>query len=234
MNRNPMPLFFAIVLALLVSGCGSIVRIDPPAVSRRFDGLPDPAAMKSRPTRIARGTPLNLVVSKNTERLLSLMDACRNLTLKDAPQRSSLLLGLTGITPREVNARLDIGQTYVAKVAGALQHRFGKVAFADSIDEAKRANHGNPIALLDATGGDTRCSQSGGGEIGLVLDRIDTSVAFVSPEMDRLCEVNSDAPWFEAQIKGVLPWFGTSLERYREYLDWVGERLGAQLDKCVN
>jgi hypothetical protein len=233
MNSNIARLI-VIVLALAASGCGSIVRIEPPGVVRAFDGLPDPAALKSRPSRIARGTPLTLVVSKNTQRLLSLMDNCRSLTLKDAAPRSSLLLGLTGITPREVNAQLDIGQTYVAKVANALQQRFGKVTFADSIEEAQRTNQSNPIALLDATGGDTHCAESGGGDIGLVLDRIDTRVAFVSPALERICETSSSAPWLRAQLTGVLPWFGSSLQRHHDYLDWVGERLGTQLDKCVN
>ena len=152
----------------------------------------------------------------------------------EAPRRSSLLLGMTGITPREVNARLDIGETYVFKVAGALRQRFGKVTFAGSVKEAQRSSPpGGAIALLDATGGDTRCAQSPGGDVGLQLDRIDTTVAFLSPALERICETRSSAPWREAEFNGALSIFGTSLERHREYLEWVGDSLGRRLDRCV-
>ena len=230
-------LLFALVVALLSSGCTTTVRIQPPSVVRAFDGLPDPAQLANDgATRIARGTPLTLIVSKNTEKLLSMIDACRDLTLKETSRPSSLLLGLTGITPREVNARLDIGQTYVAKVANALQQRFGKVGFASSMQEAQAAAgaaNGGAIALLDATGGSTRCAQSPGGDIGLVLDRIDTQVVFLSPAMKRICETRSSARWRDAEFKGVLSLFGSSLERHREYLDWLGDSLQQQLTKCV-
>ena len=225
---------FAVVLALLSSGCTSMVRIQAPSVVRAFDGLPDPArlAKANGTSRIARGTPLTLIVSKNTERLLSLIDACRDLTLKETTRPSSFLLGLTGITPREVNARLDIGQVYVVKVANALQRHFGKVVFADSVPQAPPAG-GGAIALLDATGGGTRCAQSPGGDIGLVLDRIDTHMVFLSPSMERICELRSNAPWLEAEFTGVLSLFGSSLERHREYLDWLGDSLERQLGQCV-
>ena len=227
-------LLIAIVVALLSSGCTTTVRIQAPSVVRAFDGLPDPAQLANDgATRIARGTPLTLIVSKNTEKLLSMIDACRDLTLKETSRPSSLLLGLTGITPREVNANLDIGQTYVAKVANALQKRFGKVGFANSIQEAQAAANGGAIALLDATGGSTRCAQSPGGDIGLVLDRIDTQVVFLSPAMKRICETRSSARWRDAEFKGVLSLFGSSLERHREYLDWLGDSLQQQLAKCV-
>jgi hypothetical protein len=228
-------LLIAIVVALLSSGCTTTVRIQAPSVVRAFDGLPDPAQLANDgATRIARGTPLTLIVSKNTEKLLSMIDACRDLTLKETSRPSSLLLGLTGITPREVNANLDIGQTYVAKVANALQKRFGKVGFANSIQEAQAAANGGAIALLDATGGSTRCAQSPGGDIGLVLDRIDTQVVFLSPAMKRICETQSSARWRDAEFKGVLSLFGSSLERHREYLDWLGDSFEQQLGKCVS
>jgi len=228
-------LLFALVVALLSSGCTTTVRIQPPSVVRAFDGLPDPAQLASDgTTRIARGTPLTLIVSKNTEKLLSMIDACRDLTLKETSRPSSLLLGLTGITPREVNAQLDIGQTYVAKVANALQKRFGKVGFANSIQEAQAAANGGAIALLDATGGSTRCAQSPGGDIGLVLDRIDTQVVFLSPAMKRICETRSSARWRDAEFKGVLSLFGSSLERHREYFDWLGDSLEQQLGRCLS
>ena len=229
-------LLIAIVVALLSSGCATTVRIQSPSVQRPFDGLPDPAQLASDGARrIPRGTPLTLIVSKNTEKLLSLIDACRDLTLKETSRPSSLLLGLTGITPREVNARLDIGQTYVAKVAQALQQRFGKVGFASSVQEAQTAAaSGGAIALLDATGGNTRCAQSPGGDIGLVLDRIDTQVVFLSPAMKRICETQSSARWRDAEFKGVLSLFGSSLERHREYLDWLGDSFEQQLGKCVS
>ena len=228
-------LLIAIVVALLSSGCTTTVRIQAPSVVRAFDGLPDPAQLANDgATRIARGTPLTLIVSKNTEKLLSMIDACRDLTLKETSRPSSLLLGLTGITPREVNANLDIGQTYVAKVANALQKRFGKVGFANSIQEAQAAANGGAIALLDATGGSTRCAQSPGGDIGLVLDRIDTQVVFLSPAMKRICETQSSARWRDAEFKGVLSLFGSSLERHREYFDWLGDSLEQQLGKCVS
>ena len=228
-------LLIAIVVALLSSGCTTTVRIQAPSVVRAFDGLPDPAQLANDgATRIARGTPLTLIVSKNTEKLLSMIDACRDLTLKETSRPSSLLLGLTGITPREVNANLDIGQTYVAKVANALQKRFGKVGFANSIQEAQAAANGGAIALLDATGGSTRCAQSPGGDIGLVLDRIDTQVVFLSPAMKRICETRSSARWRDAEFKGVLSLFGSSLERHREYFDWLGDSLEQQLGRCVS
>jgi hypothetical protein len=228
-------LLIAIVVALLSSGCTTTVRIQAPSVVRAFDGLPDPAQLANDgATRIARGTPLTLIVSKNTEKLLSMIDACRDLTLKETSRPSSLLLGLTGITPREVNANLDIGQTYVAKVANALQKRFGKVGFANSIQEAQAAANGGAIALLDATGGSTRCAQSPGGDIGLVLDRIDTQVMFLSPAMKRICETRSSARWRDAEFKGVLSLFGSSLERHREYFDWLGDSLEQQLGRCLN
>lgn len=228
-------LLIAIVVALLSSGCTTTVRIQAPSVVRAFDGLPDPAQLANDgATRIARGTPLTLIVSKNTEKLLSMIDACRDLTLKETSRPSSLLLGLTGITPREVNANLDIGQTYVAKVANALQKRFGKVGFANSIQEAQAAANGGAIALLDATGGSTRCAQSPGGDIGLVLDRIDTQVMFLSPAMKRICETRSSARWRDAEFKGVLSLFGSSLERHREYFDWLGDSLEQQLGRCVS
>jgi hypothetical protein len=228
-------LFFALAVALLSSGCTTTVRIQPPSVVRAFDGLPDPAQLADDGARrIPRGTPLTLIVSKNTEKLLSMIDACRDLTLKETSRPSSLLLGLTGITPREVNARLDIGQTYVAKVANALQQRFGKVSFAGSMQEAQTAANGGTIALLDATGGSTRCAQSPGGDIGLVLDRIDTQVVFLSPAMKRICETQSSARWRDAEFKGVLSLFGSSLERHREYLDWLGDSFEQQLGKCVS
>ena len=231
-------LLLALVVALLSSGCTTTVRIQPPSVVRAFDGLPDPAQLASDGTKlIPRGTPLTLIVSKNTEKLLSMIDACRDLTLKETSRPSSLLLGLTGITPREVNARLDIGQTYVAKVANALQQRFGKVGFANSIPEAQAAAgaaNAGAIALLDATGGSTRCAQSPGGDIGLVLDRIDTQVVFLSPAMKRICETRSSARWRDAEFKGVLSLFGSSLERHREYLDWLGDSLEQQLANCVS
>jgi hypothetical protein len=228
-------LLIAIVVALLSSGCTTTVRIQAPSVVRAFDGLPDPAQLANDgATRIARGTPLTLIVSKNTEKLLSMIDACRDLTLKETSRPSSLLLGLTGITPREVNANLDIGQTYVAKVANALQKRFGKVGFANSIQEAQAAANGSAIALLDATGGSTRCAQSPGGDIGLVLDRIDTQVMFLSPAMKRICETRSSARWRDAEFKGVLSLFGSSLERHREYFDWLGDSLEQQLGRCLN
>jgi hypothetical protein len=225
----------ALLFALCAGGCSTTVRIQPPSVVRAFDGLPDPAQLSPNGSnKLERGTPLTLVVSKNTEKLLSMIDACRDLALKDAPRRSSLLLGMTGITPREVNARLDIGETYVFKVAGALRQRFGKVSFAGSIKEAQRSSPaGGAIALLDATGGDTRCAQSPGGDVGLQLDRIDTTVAFLSPQLERICETRSSAPWLEAEFNGALSIFGTSLERHREYLEWVGDSLGRQLDRCV-
>ena len=231
-------LLIAIVVALLSSGCTTTVRIQAPSVVRAFDGLPDPAQLANDgATRIARGTPLTLIVSKNTEKLLSMIDACRDLTLKETSRPSSLLLGLTGITPREVNAQLDIGQTYVAKVANALQQRFGKVGFANSMQEAQAAAgaaNGGAIALLDATGGSTRCAQSPGGDIGLVLDRIDTQVVFLSPAMKRICETRSSARWRDAEFQGVLSLFGSSLERRREYLDWLGDSLAQQLARCVS
>jgi hypothetical protein len=228
-------LLIAIVVALLSSGCTTTVRIQAPSVVRAFDGLPDPAQLANDgATRIARGTPLTLIVSKNTEKLLSMIDACRDLTLKETSRPSSLLLGLTGITPREVNANLDIGQTYVAKVANALQKRFGKVGFANSIQEAQAAANGGAIALLDATGGSTRCAQSPGGDIGLVLDRIDTQVVFLSPAIKRICEARSSARWRDAEFKGVLSLFGSSLERHREYFDWLGDSLEQQLGRCVS
>ena len=228
-------LLIAIVVALLSSGCTTTVRIQAPSVVRAFDGLPDPAQLANDgATRIARGTPLTLIVSKNTEKLLSMIDACRDLTLKETSRPSSLLLGLTGITPREVNANLDIGQTYVAKVANALQKRFGKVGFANSIQEAQAAANGGAIALLDATGGSTRCAQSPGGDIGLVLDRIDTQIVFLSPAMKRICETRSSARWRDAEFKGVLSLFGSSLERHREYFDWLGDSLEQQLGRCLS
>jgi hypothetical protein len=233
-------LLIAIVITLLSSGCTTTVRIQSPSVVRAFDGLPDPAHLVNADgvTRIERGTPLTLIVSKNTEKLLSMIDACRDLTLKETSRPSSLLLGLTGITPREVNANLDIGQTYVAKVANALQKRFGKVGFANSIQEAQTAANGaangGAIALLDATGGSTRCAQSPGGDIGLVLDRIDTQIVFLSPAMKRICETRSSARWRDAEFKGVLSLFGSSLERHREYFDWLGDSLEQQLGKCVS
>jgi hypothetical protein len=231
-------LLFAIAIALLSSGCTTTVRIQPPSVVRAFDGLPDPANLANDgASRIARGTPLTLIVSKNTENLLSMIDACRDLTLKETSRPSSLLLGLTGITPREVNARLDIGQTYVAKVAHALQQRFGKVGFASSVQEAQTAAgaaDGGAIALLDATGGSTRCAQSPGGDIGLVLERIDTQIVFLSPAMKRICETRSSARWRDAEFKGVLSLFGSSLERHREYLDWLGDSLEQRLGQCVS
>jgi hypothetical protein len=231
-------LLFAIAIALLSSGCTTTVRIQAPSVVRAFDGLPDPANLANDgANRIARGTPLTLIVSKNTENLLSMIDACRDLTLKETSRPSSLLLGLTGITPREVNARLDIGQTYVAKVAHALQQRFGKVGFASSVPEAQTAAgaaDGGAIALLDATGGSTRCAQSPGGDIGLVLERIDTQIVFLSPAMKRICETRSSARWRDAEFKGVLSLFGSSLERHREYLDWLGDSLEQQLGQCVS
>jgi hypothetical protein len=231
-------LLFAIAIALLSSGCTTTVRIQAPSVVRAFDGLPDPANLANDgANRIARGTPLTLIVSKNTENLLSMIDACRDLTLKETSRPSSFLLGLTGITPREVNARLDIGQTYVAKVAHALQQRFGKVGFAGSVQEAQTAAgaaNGGAIALLDATGGGTRCAQSPGGDIGLVLERIDTQIVFLSPAMKRICETRSSARWRDAEFKGVLSLFGSSLERHREYLDWLGDSLEEQLGQCVS
>jgi hypothetical protein len=228
-------LLLAIVVALLSSGCASTVRIQSPSVLRPFDGLPDPAQLASDGTRrIPRGTPLTLIVSKNTEKLLSMIDACRDLTLKETSRPSSLLLGLTGITPREVNANLDIGQTYVAKVANALQKRFGKVGFAKTLAEAQGAAGGGAIALLDAMGGSTRCAQSPGGDIGLVLDQIDTHVVFLSPSMERICELRSNARWRDAEFGGVLSLFGSSLERHREYLDWLGDSFEKELGKCVS
>lgn len=229
--------FIALAVALLSSGCTTTVRIQAPSVERPFDGLPDPAQLASDGARrIPRGTPLTLIVSKNTEKLLSMIDACRDLTLKETSRPSSLLLGLTGITPREVNARLDIGQIYVAKVAHALQQRFGKVGFASSVAQAQAAANGadgGAIALLEATGGSTRCAQSPGGDIGLVLERIDTQVVFLTPAMKRICETRSSARWRDAEFKGVLSLFGSSLERHREYLDWLGDSLEEQLAKCV-
>jgi hypothetical protein len=227
----------ALVAALLSSGCSSLVRIQAPNIVRSFDGLPDPArlAHANGTTRVEHGTPLTLIVSKNTEQLLSLIDACRNLTLKEtSPRSSSLLLGLTGITPREVNARLDIGQIYVAKIAHALQQRFGKVGFAKTLAEAQGAAGGGAIALLDAMGGSTRCAQSPGGDIGLVLDQIDTHVVFLSPSMERICELRSNARWRDAEFGGVLSLFGSSLERHREYLDWLGDSFEKELGKCVS
>ena len=221
--------------ALLLAGCANTVRLAPPAVARAFDGLPDPAQLSSAfaPQRLPRGTPLTLVVSKNTERLLTLIDSCRRLTLKEAPRPSSFLLPLTGITPPEVNARLDIGQVYVAKIAHALDARFGKVGFAASVDEARHSAQDGTIALLDATGGRTRCAESPGGDIGLVLDRIDTHVLFLSPSLQRLCEVRSDARWSEAEWRGAVPLFASSLERHRDYLDWLGESFEQRLGQCV-
>lgn len=223
------------LLALLLAGCANTVRLAPPAVARAFDGLPDPAQLSSAdtPATLARGTPLTLVVSRNTERLLALIDSCRRLTLKEAPRPSSFLLPLTGITPPEVNARLDIGQAYVAKIAHALDAHFGKVAFAASLPEAQQRAADGAIALLDATGGRTRCAESPGGDIGLVLDRIDTQVVFLSPSLQRLCEMRSQARWSEAEWRGIVPLFASSLERHRDYLDWLGDSFERKLTRCV-